>query len=78
MFDCLVMHGLVDLSKSIDLTRCSSVAIARGGFGEVWQGELKDGTVIAIKCVRLHYLLTGDRKGMKVRALGSVLLLGID
>lgn len=33
----------------------------------MWQGRLKNGILVAIKCLRLHTILVGDKKGMKVR-----------
>lgn len=32
----------------------------------MWRGVLRDGTVVAIKCLRLHLLLEGDIESMKV------------
>lgn len=66
MFDLLVLHGCTDMSSSIDPNSYSSNAIAFGGFGDVWRGLLKDGTVIAVKCLRIYTIHQGDVKAMKV------------
>ncbi|KAF8601639.1 kinase-like protein [Ceratobasidium sp. AG-I] len=69
MFLCLVQRGCADLSLSVDPDRYSESAIASGGFGDVWQAWMKDGTkngiLVAVKCLRLHMILEGDKKGMK-------------
>lgn len=67
MFECLVKHGCTDLSMTIDPDGYSASAIASGGFGDVWQARMMDGTLVAVKCLRLHTILEGDKKGMKVR-----------
>lgn len=68
MFDCLVQHGCTDLSLLMDPNQYSSVAIAGGGFGDVWQGKMLDGTKVAIKCLRLHTIAADGIKGFKVCA----------
>lgn len=72
MFDCLVKHGCTDLSSLIDPDRFSSSALASGAFGDVWQAWLETGILVAVKCLRLHVILEGDEKGMKVRVRGSL------
>lgn len=67
MFQCLVNHGCTDLSSVMRPDRYYSDAIARGGFGGIWKGELANGLVVAIKCVWLPTALDGDPKDMKVR-----------
>ncbi|KAF8594848.1 WD40 repeat-like protein [Ceratobasidium sp. AG-I] len=65
MFRCLVRHGCTDLSSAIHSGRYSSSPVARGGFGDVWKGELTNGTAVAIKCVWLQQAQEGDWKGAK-------------
>ncbi|KAF8594851.1 WD40 repeat-like protein [Ceratobasidium sp. AG-I] len=65
MFRCLVRHGCTNLSSAIHSGRYSSSPVARGGFGDVWMGELTNGRVVAIKCVWLQQAQEGDWKGAK-------------
>lgn len=71
MFDRLVLHGCADMSSSMDPDGYSSDLIAAGGFGDVWRGLLKDGTVVAVKSLRLYVISQGEKKAMKVRTLAS-------
>lgn len=68
MFNCLLKHGCVDLSSSMDPNQYSSVAVAGGSFGDIWRGMLRDGTEVAIKCLRFHVIAQdSSTKGLKVR-----------
>ncbi|KAG8692568.1 hypothetical protein FRC08_009688 [Ceratobasidium sp. 394] len=49
----LVEHECQDISKVLDLSACSEYPISSGGFGDVYRGQLKDGTAVAIKCMRI-------------------------
>ncbi|KAG8717929.1 hypothetical protein FRC09_013430 [Ceratobasidium sp. 395] len=66
MFQCLLYNGCIDLSSHLDTEGQSSVAIAGGGFGDIYRGRLRDGTSVAIKALR-HHLLAQDtsRKALK-------------
>ena len=66
MFVSLVKHGCTDLSSYVDPARYSKSAIASGGFGDVWQACMKNGTLVAIKCVKLRVTFEDDPKGRKV------------
>ena len=66
MFSCLVKHGCTDLNSSIKHSQRSAPVIASGGFGDVRRLRLEDGTLAAIKTLRLHILLKDDDKGVKV------------
>ncbi|KAF8595335.1 WD40 repeat-like protein [Ceratobasidium sp. AG-I] len=65
MFRCLVKHGCTNLSGAMHPDRYSSSPMARGGFGDIWKGELTNGMVVAIKCMFLHQALVSDWKGAK-------------
>lgn len=65
MFECLVKHGCSDLTPSIDTSRSSAV-ITSGGFGDVRRLVMDDGTIVAIKTLRLHILMKDDDKAVKV------------
>lgn len=54
MFYCLLNHGCADLSLVVDADQYSPAAIEGGSFGDIWKGKLKDGTIIAIKSLRLN------------------------
>lgn len=75
ILECLVKHGCTDLSLRIDNNRYSASAIASGGFGDVWQAWLKSDILVAVKCLRLHVILEGDEKGMKVSVHYFILFL---
>ncbi|KAJ1302624.1 hypothetical protein OPQ81_002941 [Rhizoctonia solani] len=44
MFGCLIEHGCSDLRSSVNPDRFSSYRVAEGAFGDVYKGELSDGT----------------------------------
>ncbi|KAG8714221.1 hypothetical protein FRC09_017862 [Ceratobasidium sp. 395] len=50
----LVNHGCPDISNRLDMTHCNETPYSRGGFGDVHQGFLRDGTKVALKCLRLY------------------------
>ncbi|KAG8767321.1 hypothetical protein FRC12_006314 [Ceratobasidium sp. 428] len=51
--DCLVQHGCRDATEELDLLNCRKYPIARGGFGNVYRGQLKSGQAVAIKCLTM-------------------------
>ncbi|QRV88611.1 Tyrosine kinase catalytic domain protein [Ceratobasidium sp. AG-Ba] len=56
MFDVislLVQHGCTDVTQALDLSECDEYPISGGGFGDVFRGRSKDGTSIAIKCMKI-------------------------
>lgn len=65
IFECLVQHGCMDLSSSLDKGDYSSSPIANGGFGEVWRFTTSAGIIYAVKTLRFRALLEGDDKGAK-------------
>ncbi|KAG8710248.1 hypothetical protein FRC08_017425 [Ceratobasidium sp. 394] len=68
MFDCLLYHGCTDLTSQLKFNRECFTAIAGGGFGDIYRGRLRDGTVVAIKALRHHILIQDTApKALKVR-----------
>ncbi|KAL5640518.1 hypothetical protein ACGC1H_007686 [Rhizoctonia solani] len=61
VFQRLVQHGCIDLTQLIDHKKYSSCRVAEGAFGDVWKGELQDGTNVAVKVLR--YALMADNGG---------------
>lgn len=61
-------HDCPDITSDIDLSRCSSKPIAGGGFGDVYQGILHNGSKVAIKCPRLYLDASEENRDvLKVR-----------
>ncbi|KAG8711786.1 hypothetical protein FRC09_020409 [Ceratobasidium sp. 395] len=78
MFDCLLHHGCSDLSSQIDFSGNSSIAIAGGGFGDIYRWELLNGTPVAIKTLRHHVLLRDTApKALKAKHENVQELLGV-
>jgi hypothetical protein len=68
----LVQAGCADITAQIVSNCCGHKPMARGGFGSVYQGELYDGTLVAIKCLEIFEdvcWLGGGHKSVKVRIL---------
>ncbi|KAG8790282.1 hypothetical protein FRC12_012286 [Ceratobasidium sp. 428] len=49
----LSLRGCADMTDRLDLATCTKRPIASGGFGDIYRGDLKDGTQVAIKTIRL-------------------------
>ncbi|CAE6411063.1 unnamed protein product [Rhizoctonia solani] len=49
----LYEHGCEDATHLIDQTKYTMYPVSHGGFGDVYSGRLKDGSPIALKCLRL-------------------------
>ncbi|KAG8790203.1 hypothetical protein FRC12_012534 [Ceratobasidium sp. 428] len=61
----LTEHLCCEITNQLDLAKCQHGSpFARGGFGDIYQGTLKGGEKVAIKCARL-YLQEDDEKGRK-------------
>ncbi|CUA67416.1 Fibroblast growth factor receptor 1 [Rhizoctonia solani] len=71
MFNCLKEHGCPDLQASIDASKFSSCRVAEGSFGDVWKGQLTDGTAIAVKVLRYGLLSEDGSKSIK-RAMREI------
>ncbi|KAG8729487.1 hypothetical protein FRC11_008670, partial [Ceratobasidium sp. 423] len=52
MFQLLIGRGCNDLTLSIDPAKYSGCIVAAGGFGDIWKGQLHDGTFVAVKVLR--------------------------
>ncbi|KAG9120141.1 hypothetical protein FRC07_004499 [Ceratobasidium sp. 392] len=48
----LGQHGCPDITDALDVGRCGLGPVAGGGFGDVYQGCLRTGVEVAIKCPR--------------------------
>ncbi|KAL5640108.1 hypothetical protein ACGC1H_007410 [Rhizoctonia solani] len=64
IFNLLVRHGCVDLSTQMS-TKQDAALISGGGFGDIWQGKLHDGTHVAIKAWRTSLIEQCDYKTLK-------------
>ncbi|KAF8603989.1 hypothetical protein BDV93DRAFT_117423 [Ceratobasidium sp. AG-I] len=51
----LAQHGCQNITQSLDLYTCSTYPISSGGFGDIYRGKLKDGPLVAIKCMRVSF-----------------------
>ncbi|CAE6475567.1 unnamed protein product [Rhizoctonia solani] len=71
MLECLIGHGCSDLRLFVDPDRYSSCRVAEGGFGDVWKGQLVDGTSIAIKVLRYGLVYEDESKSVK-RAMREI------
>ncbi|KAG8749064.1 hypothetical protein FRC12_013594, partial [Ceratobasidium sp. 428] len=50
----LSLRGCADMTDQLDLATCTERPISSGGFGDIYRGDLKDGTQVAIKTIRLY------------------------
>ncbi|KAG8729308.1 hypothetical protein FRC11_009086 [Ceratobasidium sp. 423] len=48
----LVSHGCKDLSSAINPATFGDLPVAQGGFGDVYRGQLSDGTIVSVKVLR--------------------------
>ncbi|CAE6535726.1 unnamed protein product [Rhizoctonia solani] len=65
IFECLVKHGCDDLTRLIDPGQYSSCRVAEGAFGDIWKGQMRDGTSVAVKVLRFGLLTDGGGKSLK-------------
>ncbi|KAG8740303.1 phosphatidylinositol-binding protein scs2 [Ceratobasidium sp. 414] len=49
----LVEHGCQDITEKLDPSAHGEYPVSSGGFGDVYKGRLRDGSPIAIKCMRV-------------------------
>ncbi|CAE6421319.1 unnamed protein product [Rhizoctonia solani] len=65
MFRLLSRHGCVDLSLQMEPDQNGAMLVSGGGFGDIWRGQLSDGTRVAIKTWREALITKGDYKTLK-------------
>ncbi|CAE6469551.1 unnamed protein product [Rhizoctonia solani] len=61
----LAAHGCTDLSSRTNYDTFSDYPIANGGFADVYRGQLSDGTMVAVKNLRISYGDPGRAKHLK-------------
>ncbi|CAE6476285.1 unnamed protein product [Rhizoctonia solani] len=71
MFECLIGHGCFDLRSLVEPNRFSSHRVAEGGFGDIWKGQLTDGTRVAVKVLRYGLIREDGSKSIK-RAMREI------
>ncbi|KAG8728627.1 phosphatidylinositol-binding protein scs2 [Ceratobasidium sp. 414] len=49
----LVEHGCQDITEKLDPSAHGEYPVSSGGFGDVYKGRLRDGSPIAIKCMKI-------------------------
>ncbi|KAF8706748.1 kinase-like protein, partial [Rhizoctonia solani] len=49
----LIQTGIKDITSELDFKRCSHESFAHGGFGSIHHGALRDGQLVAIKCIEM-------------------------
>ncbi|CAE6469763.1 unnamed protein product [Rhizoctonia solani] len=65
IFDCLIGAGCIDLSSEMDIRQDTAMIMSGGGFGDIWVGQLYNGTKVAIKTWRTNTLECCHHKTMK-------------
>ncbi|KAG8684680.1 hypothetical protein FRC11_011746 [Ceratobasidium sp. 423] len=65
MFDLLSHRGCVDLASEMDVNQDAAVVVNGGGLGDIWMGNLYDGTKVAIKAWRGSLIEQCDYKLLK-------------
>ncbi|QRW19842.1 kinase domain protein [Rhizoctonia solani] len=53
VFEILVNNGCRDITNEIDTSLCTEYPVSNGGFGDIYEGQLRDGTKTAVKCLRI-------------------------
>ncbi|CAE6503302.1 unnamed protein product, partial [Rhizoctonia solani] len=71
MFRLLSCHSCNDLSLQMDYNQNTAVLVSGGGFGDIWRGDLLDGTRVAIKTWREALIKTSDYKTLKCIEVAS-------
>ncbi|QRV78643.1 Tyrosine kinase domain protein [Ceratobasidium sp. AG-Ba] len=64
----LVEHGCLDITSKMNQASISEYPLHSGGFGDVYTGQLKDDTKVAVKCARHCPLDNETRQELKLLA----------
>ncbi|KAJ1302484.1 hypothetical protein OPQ81_002802 [Rhizoctonia solani] len=65
IFNLLLHHGCLNLASQMDTKQETAVMMSGGGFGDIWRGELHNGTKVAIKVWRGSVIEQCDYKILK-------------
>ncbi|CAE6534997.1 unnamed protein product [Rhizoctonia solani] len=65
VFECLIAVGCVNLSPQMDTHQNTAMIASGGGFGDIWVGQLHNGTKVAIKAWRTNALQDCTQKALK-------------
>ncbi|CAE6463896.1 unnamed protein product [Rhizoctonia solani] len=65
LFQLLSRHSCTDLSLQMSPKQDTAVLISGGGFGDIWRGEMHNGTKVAIKAWRASMIGQCDYKSLK-------------
>ncbi|CAE6452509.1 unnamed protein product [Rhizoctonia solani] len=53
VFELLINNGCRDITNDIDTSLCTQYPVGNGGFGDIYEGKIRDGTKAAVKCLRI-------------------------
>ncbi|EUC56394.1 tyrosine kinase family catalytic domain protein [Rhizoctonia solani AG-3 Rhs1AP] len=65
IFECLIAAGCIDLSPEMNTHQNTAMIVSGGGFGDIWVGQLHNGTKVAIKAWRTNALQDCKQKVLK-------------
>ncbi|KAG8776672.1 hypothetical protein FRC12_000787 [Ceratobasidium sp. 428] len=69
VISCLDDHGCRDVTHEVDFSTITDFVIQRGGFGQVYQARMRDGTKVAVKAlIQVFNDLGGTYSKTKKRA----------
>ncbi|CAE6411556.1 unnamed protein product, partial [Rhizoctonia solani] len=49
----LIEHGCHNIADELDISHVSEYPVSNGGFGDVYRATLRDGSRVAVKCIRV-------------------------
>ncbi|CAE6410275.1 unnamed protein product [Rhizoctonia solani] len=67
VLELLTGNGCRDITDEIDVSRCTQYPVNNGGFGDIYEGKLRDGTKAAVKCLRIFESTTDKRTGENLK-----------